>query len=79
MFVFRGKRDDPIKVLSFSGDGLCLFANRFEEGKFLWPQATSGVVHLTAGQLSMLLEGIDWRASKRTEMPSQAKPEVLGG
>ena len=72
MFVFRGKRGDRIKVLWFSGDGLCLFAKRLEEGKFVWPQATSGVVHLTAAQLSMLLEGIDWRTPKRTHMPMQA-------
>jgi len=28
MFVFRGRRGDRIKVLWFSGDGLCLFANQ---------------------------------------------------
>lgn len=72
VFVFRGRRGDRIKVLWFSGDGMCLFAKRLEEGKFVWPQATSGVVHLTAAQLSMLLEGIDWRAPKRTQMPMQA-------
>jgi len=72
VFVFRGRRGDRIKVLWFSGDGMCLFAKRLEEGKFVWPQAASGVVHLTAAQLSMLLEGIDWRAPKRTQMPMQA-------
>jgi len=72
MFVFRGRRGDRIKVLWFSGDGLCLFAKRLEDGKFVWPQATSGAVHLTAAQLSMLLEGIDWRAPKRTQIPMQA-------
>jgi len=72
MFVFRGRRGDRIKVLWFSGDGLCLFAKRLEGGKFVWPQASSGAVHLTAAQLSMLLEGIDWRAPKRTQMPMQA-------
>jgi transposase len=72
IFVFRGRRGDRIKLLWFSGDGLCLFAKRLEEGKFVWPQATSGVVHLTSAQLSMLLEGIDWRAPKRTQTPIQA-------
>jgi transposase len=72
MFVFRGRRGDRIKVLWFSGDGLCLFAKRLEDGKFVWPQATNGAVHLTAAQLSMLLEGIDWRAPKRTQIPMQA-------
>jgi transposase len=72
VFVFRGRRGDRIKLLWFSSDGMCLFAKRLEEGKFVWPQATSGVVHLTTAQLSMLLEGIDWRAPKRTQMPMQA-------
>ena len=72
VFVFRGRRGDRVKLLWFSGDGMCLFAKRLEEGRFVWPQAASGVVHLTAAQLSMLLEGIDWRAPKRTQMPVQA-------
>ncbi len=60
LFVFRGRRGDRVKVLWWDGDGLCLFAKRLERGRFVWPQATSGTVHLTAAQLSMLLEGIDW-------------------
>jgi transposase len=72
VFVFRGRRGDRIKLLWFSGDGMCLFAKRLEEGKFVWPQASSGVVHLSSAQLSMLLEGIDWRAPKRTQTPMQA-------
>ncbi len=59
VFVFRGKRGDKIKLLWWSGDGLCLFAKRLERGRFVWPQADSGSVHLTTAQLSMLLEGID--------------------
>ena len=56
VFVFRGRRGDLIKVLWWDGDGLCLFAKRLERGRFIWPQATSGVVSLTPAQLSMLLE-----------------------
>jgi len=61
VFVLRGRRGDLIKVLWYDGDGLCLFAKRLERGRFVWPQATSGTVSLTRAQLSMLLEGIDWR------------------
>jgi transposase len=61
MFVFRGRRGDLIKVLWYDGDGMCLFAKRLERGRFVWPQAASGTVSLTRAQLSMLLEGIDWR------------------
>ena len=52
---------------------LVLVAKRLEKGRFVWPQATSGVVSLTPAMLSMLLEGIDWRMPAWT-----ARPEVVG-
>lgn len=66
VFVFRGKRGDLIKVLWWDGHGLCLFSKRLERGRFVWPQAAAGGIHLSAAQLSMLLEGIDWRHTVRT-------------
>lgn len=72
VFVFRGKRGDLVKLLWWSGDGMNLYAKRLERGRFVWPQATSGTVHLSAAQLSMLLEGIDWRRPTRTWQPSVA-------
>ncbi len=66
VFVFRGKRGDLIKLLWFDGDGLCLFQKRLERGRFIWPPATEGTVALTRAQLSMWLEGIDWRQPQRT-------------
>jgi transposase len=32
----------------------------------VWPKADSGTVSLSPAQLSMLLEGIDWRHVERT-------------
>lgn len=72
VFVFRGRRGDLLKMLWWSGDGLCLFVKRLERGRFIWPQATSGSVVLSFAQLSMLLEGIDWRAPVRTAAPRVA-------
>jgi transposase len=72
VFVFRGRRGDLIKLLWWDGDGLCLFAKRLERGRFVWPQAESGTVSLTRAQLSMLLEGIDWRQPARTWKPEMA-------
>ena len=72
IFVFRGRRGDLVKLVWWSGDGLCLFAKRLERGRFVWPQADSGSVSLSAAQLSMLLEGIDWRAPQRTWQPERA-------
>lgn len=69
VFVFRGKRGDIVKVLWYDGQGLVLLAKRLERGRFVWPQAASGTVSLTPAQLSMLLEGIDWRMPARTWQP----------
>jgi len=66
VFLFRGRRGNVMKVLWSTGDGLCLLSKRLERGRFIWPQADSGKVHLTHAQLSMLLEGIDWKQPKHT-------------
>ncbi len=72
LFVFRGRRGDRLKVLWWDGDGMCLFCKRLERGRFVWPRAEHGSVHLTSAQLSMLLEGIDWRRPERTQAPQLA-------
>ncbi len=69
VFVFRGRRGDLLKVLWWDGTGLFPMAKRLERGRFVWPQAPNGRVSLTAAQLSMLLEGIDWRHTIRTADP----------
>lgn len=72
VFVFRGRRGDLVKVLWSDGDGMCLLAKRLERGRFVWPQAEKGSVSLSTAQLSMLLEGIDWRHPERTWQPQMA-------
>ncbi len=63
---------DLLKVLWWSGDGMCLLMKRLEKGRFVWPQADGGVICLSPAQLSMLLEGIDWRQPTRTARPTSA-------
>lgn len=72
LFAFRGKRGDLVKLLWYDGQGLCLFSKRMDRGRFVWPQTRTGSVSLTPAQLSMLLEGIDWRRPERTWAPSLA-------
>lgn len=72
LFVFRGKRGDLLKCLFWDTQGLVLYAKRLERGRFVWPQARDGSVSLTPAQLSMLLEGIDWRMPVRTWQPEMA-------
>lgn len=72
LFIFRGRRGDLVKVLCWDGQGLCLFSKRLEKGDFLWPTTNTGRVSLTAAQVSMLLEGIDWRMPPRVRRPELA-------
>ena len=69
VFVFRGKRGNVVKLLWATSDGVCLLIKRLERGRFVWPQASAGKVHLTQAQLSMLLEGINWKQPERTWTP----------
>jgi transposase len=69
VYLFRGRRGDLLKALYWDGQGLVLYAKRLEKGRFVWPQAKEGSVSLTAAQLSMLLEGIDWRQPVWTARP----------
>ena len=69
LFVFRGRRGDLIKIVWWDVQGGCLFSKRLEKGRFVWPAAKDGKVHISAAQLSMLLEGIDWRTPQKTWRP----------
>ena len=69
LFVFRGRRGDLVKVIWFDGQGACLFSKRLEKGRFVWPAAKNGKISVTPAQLSMLLEGIDWRMPQKTWRP----------
>jgi transposase len=71
IFGFRGKRADRIKLLWWDGQGFCLFYKVLERGYFPWPTSKAGVAHLTSAQLSMLVEGIDWRRPAWTSAPSR--------
>ncbi|MBU1316237.1 MAG: IS66 family insertion sequence element accessory protein TnpB [Alphaproteobacteria bacterium] len=62
---------DRIKLLWWDGQGFCLFYKILERGYFPWPTAKEGVAHLTQAQLSMLVEGIDWRRPAWTSAPAR--------
>jgi transposase len=61
IYVFRAKRADRIKLVFWDGTGVCLFCKKLEGGEFRWPKIKDGVIRLTAGQFSALMEGLDWR------------------
>ena len=75
MFLFRSKRADYLKILYYDGTGLCLFAKRLDNGKFLWPPIVDGTMILSAAQLALLIEAMDWRRTVVAELPR--KPETV--
>ena len=74
VFVFRSKRSDRVKLLAWDGSGMVLVTKWLEQGRFTWPPIRDGVVHLTATQLAMLLDGLDWTcvAPKAVKQPVRA-------
>jgi len=60
IYVFRSKRADRVKLLFWDQTGIVLVNKRLDDGKFRWPAVRDGVMRLSPGQLSALLEGLDW-------------------
>jgi transposase len=60
VFVFRSKRMDRVKLLAWDGSGMVLVTKWLQQGGFTWPPIRDGVVHLSATQLAMLLDGLEW-------------------
>lgn len=68
--VFRGRDASKVKILWWDGQGFCLFYKCFDTGKIVWPSGKEdGTIGVTRAQLSMLLEGIDWRNPQWTSAP----------
>ena len=67
LFVFLSKRRDRVKILSWDRGGLVLWYKRLEKQRFKLPKLESSevTVALDYGQLSLLLEGLDYSKVKR--------------
>ncbi|PJO48241.1 hypothetical protein CQ054_21190 [Ochrobactrum sp. MYb29] len=55
--------------------GFFLFLKVLEHGYLPWMTSIKGVAHLTCAQLSMLVEGIDWRRQAWTPASGRGRPE----
>lgn len=74
VFVFRSRRADRVKCLVYDGTGLVLVTKRLEQGRFVWPPVTDGMVRLSALQLSALLDGLPWERLRPRPIP---RPHVV--
>jgi transposase len=60
VFIFRSKRMDRLKLLAWDGTGMVMMTKWLEESRFIWPPIRDGAVHLSATQMAMLVDGLDW-------------------
>jgi transposase len=67
LFIFRSRRGDRLKILTFDRDGFVLWYKRLEVGVFKLPRLKDGArsVELRASELAMILDGIDMTKLKR--------------
>jgi transposase len=64
IFGFVNRRHNLVKLFWFSEGGVCIFSKRLPESTFRWPQAGEKTVPITAGQLQLLLSGIDLKQTR---------------
>jgi transposase len=77
-FVFLNRRGTQVRVLYWDRDGYCIWMKRLEAGTFRQLQGDHGqaLLEVDAGELAMLLSGIDAVAVKRRKR--YARPPETG-
>ncbi len=84
LFIFRSRRGDRLKILTWDRDGFVLWYKRLEAGVFKLPRVGPGVrsVELRASELAMILDGIDMTKLKRVpryERTTESNKEKVAG
>ncbi len=59
--IFRSRRADRIKIVTWDQTGLVMLWKALDGGKFQWPPVVDGCMQLSASQAAALLEGLEWR------------------
>ena len=85
LFVFLNRRKNRIKFLIWDRSGYLLLYKRLERGTFALPaQPHVGERHveLDAGELGLMLEGVDLRGARRRErwrrLPHEQETRAVG-
>ncbi|MGE0675388.1 MAG: IS66 family insertion sequence element accessory protein TnpB [Methylibium sp.] len=70
-----------MKLPMSDGSGLVLVSKRPGEGEFRWPRVEDGVIRLSPGQLTALLEGLDWTPCTRVgcarRLPCSSRRDLM--
>ncbi|MCA3700365.1 MAG: IS66 family insertion sequence element accessory protein TnpB [Novosphingobium sp.] len=74
VIVFRSRRADRIKLITWDGTGLVMVWKALDDGAFKWPPVVDGVMKLSTAQLASLLDGLDWT---RVHLPRPRRPTAL--
>ncbi len=74
VLVFRAKRADRVKIVTWDGTGLVLLWKALDQGSFKWPPISEGVMRLSSSQMAALLEGLDWT---RVHPPRTRRPTAI--
>lgn len=84
LFVFTNRRRNRVKVLVWDRTGYLLLYKRLERGTFhlpTQPEVGDRHVELDAGELGLMLEGVDLRGARRRErwrrLPHRARAAVM--
>lgn len=69
LFVFLSKRSDRCKILCWNDGGYILWYKKLEKGRFKKPSISNNKkeVTISASQLTMILEGIDFSKIKKSK------------
>ena len=67
LFIFLNRRANQVRILFWDRDGYVIMMKRLEQGTFRRVKTAEGqdIVEIDAGELAMLLEGIDAPVMKR--------------
>ena len=73
-FIFRSRRGDRLKILTWDQDGFVLWYKRLEVGVFKLPrpEGAARAVELRVSELAMILDGID--VSRLARVARYARP-----
>lgn len=78
LFVFINRRGNQVRILFWDRDGYCIVMKRLEAGTFrqITAQGDEDHVEIDAGELAMLLAGIDAPVIKRRKRYRMIEPHT---
>jgi len=78
LFIFMNRRANQVRILFWDRDGYVIMMKRLEEGTFRRTKTAQGesIVEIDAGELAMLLEGIDAPSIKRRRRYQAPAPAI---